>query len=229
MRRVVFFAACLLSYAGTTLAVPACDMSWRTDRRFSNPGIVLTIGIEDFKRAQPAPPELLEKIGPLLCAAGTEELRVHSVSGDAVFGDPAREAERVIKLRQFIGGREVLLGWVSISLNIRTHEVMSINANFLPDRDVEHEPRLTAGQIRANAARMQQSLNQQLGSTDRQFRFGDGPDPKLLYDIEQVGFAPVRGILVWDLSVIDQESWEWYQVYVDAATGRLVRVMPFAQ
>jgi hypothetical protein len=67
----------------------------------------------------------------------------------------------------------------------------------------------------------------QLGSTGRTFRFVDGPDPKLVYEIEQAGFVPVRGVLAWELSVNDEESHEWYEVHVDAATGRLIRVMPF--
>jgi hypothetical protein len=193
VHRPLLFVVALL-YAGSTLAVPTCEMNWRTDRQYTNPGIVLTIGVDDFTPKQPAPAELLEKIGPLLCAAGTEELRVHLVTRD-----PAREAERIIKLQQFIRGRQVMLGWVNISLNIRTHEVVTINANFLPDRGLDHEPRLTPGQARAKALPgMQQSLNEQLGSTDRKFRFVDGPDPKLAYEIEEAGFAPVRGVLVWD-------------------------------
>jgi hypothetical protein len=47
----------------------------------------------------------------LLCATGTEELRVHHVTRDPVLADPAREAERTIKLEQFIRGRKVITGW----------------------------------------------------------------------------------------------------------------------
>jgi peptidase YpeB-like protein len=150
------------------------------------------------------------------------------VSSSAVFAEPSKEAQTIIKLDQFIQGRQVMRGSVNISLNVRTLEVVTIDATFLPDRDLDHEPRSTAALAKAKAIPgMQQSLNERLGSADRKFRFVDGPDPKLVYEIEQPGSAPFRGVLVWNLSVIDQASNQRYQVHVDAATGRIVRAWPY--
>lgn len=223
------FAACLL-YAGSAGAAElACSNSWSTQKHIELPEIVLETGIGGFKVGQPAPPEVLEKIGPLLCAAGTEQLRVGNVNRSSPLADPARHAERAIRLEQFIHGRKVFLSTVNLRLNIETNEVLMINANFLPDRDLDHEPQLTAGQAKVKAAAgLSEALNKQLGSNDRRFAFSNGPAPQLAYEIEQSGFAPARGVLVWELSAANVETVERYQVHVDARTGRIVRAWAWA-
>ena len=153
---LAMFAVCLL-YAGSTAAAKAsCDNNWTPEtKRLSRTGIVLETGIEDLKVDRRAPPDLLKKIGPLLCAAGSEELRVIDVADRSYFGDPARHAERGIRLVEFIRGHEVRQSFVNISLNVETNEVMMLIANFLPDRGLDHEPRLTAAQAKAKVeARM---------------------------------------------------------------------------
>ena len=88
---IALFAWCLLYASGAQSAETACVMNWTTDRqRLSSTGIVLKTGIEGYKVGQPPPPDFLEKIRPLLCATGTEELRVRSVSQRAPFADPAK-------------------------------------------------------------------------------------------------------------------------------------------
>src|SRR5262245_52527599 len=90
-------------------------------------GIVLETGIEGFQVEQPAPAELLEKLAPLLDAAGSEELRVAPIStyplnADLIDGR-GRPVDASIWLDQFIGGRPVQQGFVLIGFNTRTHEV----------------------------------------------------------------------------------------------------------
>jgi len=105
-------------------------------------GIFIAGGIESFKDGEPAP-ELLRKIGPALLAAGTEELRVWSVNKEAPRAHPTHP-ERTVGLQQFIRGREVRGSWINVRVNIRTNELTSVTATFLPDRGLDHEPRLTA-------------------------------------------------------------------------------------
>jgi hypothetical protein len=216
----------LFAAGSTAAAAPSCDDNWRTDRRSTKPGIVFEAGIDGFQVGQPAPAEVLQKIGPLLCAAGTEELRVANVHRQPPRADPTRYAERTIRLEQFIRGREVRLAFVFIRLNIETNEVLMINANFLPDRGIDHLPRLPPGQAKAKAAaQMPWALDQHLGSAARKFRFDDHP-AHLAYEIEEAGFAPVRGVLVWVFSVY-VESDGWYQVHVDASTGKIVALFGY--
>jgi hypothetical protein len=196
-------------------------MHWRTDRKtLEATGIFLTAGIGDFKVGRPAPAELLEKIGPFLCAAGTEELRVIGVGDRSYLGDPARHAERGIRHVEFIRGHEGSQSAVNIRLNIETREIMMIVADFLPDRGADREPRLTAAQARAKVeAQMRKRSYIELTSGERlKVAFHDAPyevPAKLIYEIEQFGFAPARGALVWVLAARDR---------VDAATGKVVRV-----
>jgi hypothetical protein len=100
---VAVLAVCLLYAGSAAVAEAGCDNNWTPEtKRLSSTGIVLETGIEDFKVGQPAPADLLKKTGPLLCAAGSEELRVIDVGDRSYFGDPARHAERVIRLVEFI-------------------------------------------------------------------------------------------------------------------------------
>jgi len=221
---VAFLAACLL-YAGIgNAADTTCRNNWPQIHN-TNPGIVLTSGIEGFKRNQPAPADLLEKLGPLLCAAGTEELLVVEVGDRSYFGDPARHAERIIRLVEVIHGREVRLGFVSISLNIETNRVAMIDATFLPDRDVDHEPQLTAAQAKAKvAAHMRDNSYVELKSGERvRISLGDARDAHLAYDIEQVGFASPRGVLVWVFRDGRMDDLPGCQIGVDSATGEVVK------
>jgi hypothetical protein len=223
-RLYVLLAGWVLCAGIATAGETSCRNNW-TDIRHTDPGIVLTTGIESFQRDQPAPNELLEKIGPLLCASGTEELRVADVADRSGFGDPARQAERHIRLVEFIRGREVRLSFVGISLNIETNEVKGVNAQFLPNRDVDREPRLSAAEARAKvetAMRKDRYVEVANSGQRVQIALYETPAPYLAYEIEQYGFAPPRGVLVWVFSAQEVQNRQPYEVSVDAATGKVI-------
>jgi hypothetical protein len=192
-------------------------------------GIFLSHGIDGFQIGQPAP-ELLRKIGPALLAAGTEEIRVFFIAQEGSKADPVERAaspERTIKTRQFIRGREVLLSSVNISLNIKTNELTVVVANFLPDRGLDHEPRLTAAQARAKAeARIRKDPYAELrwGGV-KELTFVNAPAPHLAYEFEEVsGSGGIGGELVWIFSAQDADNRRWYQVSASSATGKVLRL-----
>jgi hypothetical protein len=159
-----------------------------------------------------------------ICGAGSEELRVIDVGDRSYFGDPARHAERVIRLVEFIHGHEVRNSVVNISLNIETHEVMMLVAKFLPDRDVDRAPRLTAAEAKAKVeSRMGESSSIELPSGERfKVSFNDTP-AFLAYDFELPwGFRPSRGMLVWVFSASGIDHVQHYEVSVSAATGEVI-------
>jgi len=189
--------------------------------------VVLSTGIEGFQVDQPAPAELVEKLGPLLDATGSEELRVATVAEHAGKADPAERAasaDRAIRLVEFIRGREVRQTWVNIMLNIRTNEVTLLNSNFLPDRGLDHQPSLTAAEAKAKVeARMGESSTVELASGYRaKIAFNDTP-AELAYDFETAwGFRPARGMLVWVFGATGVDHVQHYQVSVSAATGEVI-------
>lgn len=220
---VALLSGCLLCGSSVSAADTSCRNNW-VEIHHTAPGIVLTTGIEDL-RVGHAAPGVLEKIGPLLCAAGTEELRVAKVASRSGYGDPARRAERAIRFVEYIHGREVRQSTVSISLNVETHQVMRVNAKFLPDRDVARLPRLTAAEARAKVeAAMRKDGHVEVATSGERVQIAlyETPAPYLAYEIEQTGFAPARGVLVWVFSAKDVEAQSSYEVSVDAATGNVI-------
>jgi hypothetical protein len=181
--------------------------------------IVLEAGIEAFQVEQPAPAELLSKLGPLLDAAGTEELRVAPVStyagNEDLLDGRGRPVDATIWLDQFIAGHEVREGFVIIGLNTRTHEVTLVRANFLPDRGLTHRPRLTEAQARSKGVPQLRKLTEPLAF--------DGAAAKLAYEFERSGeFGGGNGVLAW---VFTSRHVDWdvpYEVSVSSATGRVV-------
>lgn len=178
-------------------------------------GVFLRSGIEGLKVGQPAP-EILEAIGPALLARGTEELRVRMMDRD-ISGDI------VIKLDVFISGREVKWSHVNIVLNESTNEVTAVYATFMPDRGLDHEPRLSPDEAKAKAGtELRASLRQQLGGADAEVSFGD--EAELAYEFEEAGtYVILGGALVWMFSV-DVKPHGGGQVSVDAATGKIIRM-----
>lgn len=183
--------------------------------------IVLETGIEGFQVEQAAPAELLRKLGPLLDAVGIEELRVAPVSAYAANADlidgRGRPVEATIWLDEFIGGREVRQGFVLIGFNTRTHEVTLLRANFLPDRGLDHEPRLTQAQARTKA-------KTQLRDPKTPLTLDDA-SAQLAYQFERSGeFGGRDGVLAW---VFEAKRPDWddpYEVSVNSAAGKVVRV-----
>jgi hypothetical protein len=200
MRSVIALSALCLLYAGSLRA-----------------GVVLDTGIESFQLDQPVP-GLMEKLGPLLGAAGTEQLRVAAVierPGEANLLE-RWQSPRTIRLVQFIRGREVRDGFATISFDAWTHEVTLLGANFLPDRGLNDKPRLTAAQAKAKATR---HVHEPLAT----LAF-DEKSARLAYDSEPPGdFGSLGGQLVWVFPATDPRSDEPYEISVSAATGQIIR------
>jgi hypothetical protein len=184
-------------------------------------GIFLPSGLDGFKVNEPAK-DLLEKIGPALLASGTEELRVFNINRKAPI--VRRDSpERSVRLDQYIRGREVQGAAVNITLNIQTNEITAIETNFLPDRGLQHEPKLTAAQARAKveAAMRDSGLEEK-----RKIIFEDSP-ARLAYAFEDfVDGRSIGGVLVWVFQAT--RSGESVDVVVNSLTGEVVRVRSFA-
>jgi Zn-dependent metalloprotease len=182
-------------------------------------GVFLQSGLAGFKVNEPAK-ELLEKIGPALLAAGTEELRVFRIAPHAAKADPIeRESspERTVKTRQYIRGREVQLSSVNISLNTQTNEVVHLVANFLPDRGLPHEPKLTAAQARA---KVEAAMRDSVLEEEQKLIFQDAP-ARLAYAFEDIGDdGGIGGALVWVLAAT--RAGEPLEANVNALTGEVV-------
>jgi hypothetical protein len=180
-------------------------------------GIFLPPGAADLKVDQPAP-EILETIGPALLARGTEELRVRSIG--------RRFGEIVIKLDEFMEGREVAYGGVDVAVNEQTNQVTGVWAYFMPDRGLDHVPQLFADEAKAKAGTTLRASLEAIGLKDAEVAFGDAP-AHLRYEFEEMGSVASGGVnggaLVWVFSAY-VKSHGWCQVMVDAATGNVVRV-----
>jgi hypothetical protein len=180
--------------------------------------IYVRSGFARLEQDQPAPPELLEAIGPALLARGTEELRIRMMSRGPTPG------ELTVKLDEYIAGRKVKWSYVNIVLRESTNQVTEVYAGFMPDRGLDHEPRLSQDEAKAKAAiTLPEYLQRQRGEPAAKFSFYDGP-ADLAYEFEKVGAdAILGGALVWMISV-NVESQSWSEVSVDAATGKVVRM-----
>jgi hypothetical protein len=179
-------------------------------------GIVLPSGVAGFQVDQPAR-ELLEKIGPLLLATGTEELRVLAVDRQGPQG-PA--GGTFVRMGEFIRGLEVVQAYVNIVLDERTNEIILLYADFLPDRGLEHEPRLSAAEAR-------QKLEAELREVPYQNSHASLYDtpPHLAYTFEQWGKSGgLGGALVWvfhaEFPPAGGEG-QFRDVNADAATGKM--------
>lgn len=181
--------------------------------------IFLESGIEGFVVDQPAPAEVLQKLGPYLEAAGSEELRVAAVIETLGEADLVErwQSPRTIRLVEFIQGREVRQSSVNITLNAWTHEVTLLNANFLPDRGLSQKARLTRAQARAKAE------TQQLRDIPGPLAL-DEASARLAYDSGPGGtFGRSGGQLVWVFEARRFGSDEPYELSVSSATGKVIR------
>ena len=184
-------------------------------------GVFLQSGLAGFKVGEPSN-ELLEKFSPALLAAGTEELRVFRIASQAAIADPVAQAtspERTIRMVQFIRGREVLRSAVNISLNTQTNEVTHLVADFLPDRGLEHEPKLTAADARAHVeALMRDSVLE-----DEQKIIFEAAPARLAYAFEEIGDrGGIGGVLVWVFQA--SRAGESVEASVSALTGQVIRI-----
>jgi hypothetical protein len=97
-------------------------------------GIVLSSRTRNLKAGQDAP-EVLQKFKDVLLATGSETLKVRLNQLSAT--------DRFIKTDQFINGIPVLYGGVSLRFGEGTGLVEVLGANFLPDRGLPRQPKLS--------------------------------------------------------------------------------------
>jgi Zn-dependent metalloprotease len=184
-------------------------------------GIFLSSGLDGFAVNAPAQ-ELLQKVGPALLAAGTEELRVVDVNREAARNQPD-SPERTVRLSQYIRGLEVQLSAVNIRVNQETNEITQLVADFLPDRGLQHEAKLTAAQARA---KVEAAMTAGGLGKERRIVFEDKP-ARLAYAFEEVGEnGGVGGLLVWVFLATQGDPGEELEASVNAATGEIVRLQP---
>lgn len=184
-------------------------------------GIFLGSGLAGFEVGKPSR-ELLTGLGPALLAAGTEELRVFRVAPHAAKADPVERQsspERTIKTRQYIRGREVEMSSVNISLNTQTNEIVEVFADFLPDRGLPAEPKLSASEARA---KVEGEMRDTALGEEQKLIFRDTP-AHLAYVFEDIGpDGPVGGALVWVFQVT--RAGDPLQASVNAVTGEVMRL-----
>lgn len=185
--------------------------------------VFIESGLGAFQLDQSAP-AVIEKLGPALLAAGTEELRVrriHSANSQS-FMPELQQTEGTVRFRQYIRGHEVLLGWVNISIDEATGEITSLAANFLPDRGLPQEPKLNSGKAR----QMLESRLREDAADDVVIKFSDVP-PKLAYTFESLEDGEGKGgALVWvfELSRSNLATLEHILASVNAINGEVIRL-----
>lgn len=190
-------------------------VSWLKGRT----GIVLPSGLAQFKVGQ-ASKELLANVGPALLAAGTEELRVTAianVAGRADFAERQSSPERAVNLVQYIRGREVKDSSVNIVLNQQTNEITLVVANFLPDRGLPIEPKITADQAQA---KVEAAMRNSALTEKEKINFQDYP-ASLAYAFEEIGDnGGIGGALVWVFQIVKDGLPA--EANVNALTGQVV-------
>jgi hypothetical protein len=166
----------------------ARDVEWHangTVRSMKATGIFLRSGITNLEADDPAP-QILEAIGPALLARGTEELRVRSVSLDIAVG-----RRLVVRLDEFIAGREVRWAHVNVVVLEQTNEVTEVYASFMPDRGLDHQPRLSAMETRFKVEATMRD-RRAYGLEERKIYFSDRP-ASLGYEFQKIESSTVYG------------------------------------
>jgi Zn-dependent metalloprotease len=97
-------------------------------------GIVLSSSTRNLRAGETAP-EVLQKFKDVLLATGSETLKVSLNQMSA--------SDRFIAMDQFINGIPVLYGSVSVQIEEATGLVEVLGANFLPDRGLPRQPKLS--------------------------------------------------------------------------------------
>jgi hypothetical protein len=98
-------------------------------------GIVLSSETRNLERGQEAP-ELLQSFKNVLLAMGNETLKVER-------NERPPGQYRYLTLDQFINGVPVLYGGVSVQIDEATGLVEVLGANFVPDRGLPRQPKLS--------------------------------------------------------------------------------------
>lgn len=167
-----------------------------------NTGIVLPVSIVKRKEGKSAD-DILPLFANILLASGTESLTVreHRDQGGS---------ERSLRLTQSIRGIPVFQGVLAVGYDTATRRVTRVTANFIPDRDLPHAPRLSAKQA-------EQVVPKALAIVEKidasQIVVMDGTH--LGYYADSYSPEPVQ--LVWVVQI--GGGWEHEEYYVDATTG----------
>jgi hypothetical protein len=111
-------------------------------------GILLSSPARNFKTGDNAA-EVLQKFKDVLLATGSETLKVSGMQMSAT------GRHRYIATDQFINGIPVLYGSVSVRFEEGSGLVDSLGANFLPDRGLPRQPKISAADA---AKRVEQIL-----------------------------------------------------------------------
>ncbi len=164
-----------------------------------------------------APAELLERIGPVLFAAGEESLRIRYIDRD-----PPRPGTKsfgiVVRFVQYIHDRPVRSSAVNIAIDPDSGEVTWITSNFLPDRGLAREPKIAMDVARQ--ALLAELANNKQSPQDIQFL----DEPALAYSFEEYvnGEPAGGGRLVWVVPYTSPgETWE---AEVDALDGKVLSI-----
>ncbi|HKR33397.1 MAG TPA: M4 family metallopeptidase [Steroidobacteraceae bacterium] len=145
-------------------------------------GIVLSSATRNLKAGQNAS-EVLQKFKDVLLATGGETLKI---SGNQMSGTGRH---RYIAMDQFISGIPVLYGSVSLRFEEGSGLVDSLGANFLPDRGLSRQPKLSEADAAKRVAQLLvESGEAKPGSVETS-------PPTLAYHGTHPGST--RGRLVW--------------------------------
>jgi hypothetical protein len=110
-------------------------------------GIVLSSRARNLKAGDDAP-EVLQKFKDVLLATGGETLKVRGIQMSAT------GRHRYIDTDQFIGGIPVLHGNVSLRFEEGSGLVDSLGANFLPDRGLPRQPKISEADAAKRVAQL---------------------------------------------------------------------------
>ena len=170
-------------------------------------------------------PKAMEGFGPVVLAAGTEELRVKRVHDPQGWLGPdgnSRPPERTIKFEQYIRGRPVLMGWANISVSEATGEVTEFVSHFLPDRGLPAEPTISAA---IATEKLLAGMRVAAGRDDVELILGDEP-PWLGYTFRTIDDQGAgSGELIWVITVTSKSgnTVQHLRALVSATNGEVLR------
>jgi hypothetical protein len=167
-------------------------------------GLVLPPAVHDLEEGDSAD-DVFQLLRDFLLANGTETLRVSR--HDEVGYQPDRSL-RSLRLSQEIRGIPVVNSFLGINYHERTREVAKFVANFVPDRGLDYEPKVSA-------KRAEQLVT---GTVVESARLAYYFNPK----------DPASTKLVWAVRVQQAEGMQW-SCYVNAITGSIVARVPESQ
>jgi len=167
-------------------------------------GLVLPARIDDL-RAGDSADGVLQLLKDLLLANGSETLRVtrHDEAGYL----PNRSL-RSLRLSQEIRGIPVVNSFLGINYDDKTREVSELVANFVPDRGLDYEPKISA-------AGAEQLVTGTVVETSRLTYYFNPKDP-------------ISTRLAWAVRVQQAEGMQW-SYYVNAITGLIIARVPESQ